>query len=42
LIEDALDPAAVEVEFAGDGALAMARLVARTDGLFQSWRNREF
>jgi hypothetical protein len=33
LVEDALDLAAVNVEFAGDGALAVARLMSRADGL---------
>jgi hypothetical protein len=40
LVEDALDPAAVDVEFAGDGALAVARPVPGADGLLQGWRNR--
>ena len=42
LVEDALDSAAVEVEFTGDGTLAVARLVALADGLLQGWRNRQF
>jgi hypothetical protein len=42
LVEDTFDLAAVDVEFAGYGALAVASLVARADGLLQGWRNREF
>jgi hypothetical protein len=42
LVEDALDLAAVDIEFAGDGALTVARLVARADGPLQGWRGREF
>jgi hypothetical protein len=37
LVEDAFDLAAVDVEFAGDGALAMARLLPCANGLFQRW-----
>lgn len=40
-VEDALDLATVDVEFAGDGALAEARLVTRADRLLQRWRSRE-
>jgi hypothetical protein len=39
LVEDALDSATVEVEFAGDGTLAVPRLVPGVDGLLQGWRN---
>ncbi len=40
-VEDTSDLAAVEVEFAGDGALAVACLVAHADSLLQRWRNRQ-
>ena len=42
LVEDALDLAAVDVEFSGYGALALARLVPRADGLLQGRRSGEF
>jgi hypothetical protein len=42
LVEYAFDLAAVDVEFTGDGALTVARLVVRMDGLLQGWRSREF
>jgi hypothetical protein len=42
MVEDAFDLAAVDVDFAGDGALAEACLVSRADGLLQGWCNREF
>ena len=41
-VEDTFDLAAVEVEFAGDGALAVACLVPRADSLLQRWRSRQF
>ena len=39
LVEDALDLAAVDVEFPGDGALAVARLIPLADGPLQGWRS---
>ena len=42
MVEYAFDLAAVDVEFTGDGALTVARLVVRVDGLLQGWRSREF
>lgn len=42
LLQYPLDLAAVNVKFAGDGALTVARLVPRADGLLQRWRNRHF
>jgi hypothetical protein len=42
LVEDALDLAAVGVEFSRYGALAVARLMLRADGLFQGRRSGEF
>ena len=40
LVEDALDLAAVNIEFAGDGALTESRLMTGVDNLFQRWRSR--
>ena len=42
LVEDALDLAAVDVEFSGYGTLTLARLVPRADGLLQGRRSGEF
>jgi hypothetical protein len=36
-VEDALDLAAVDVEFSGYGSLAAARFVPHAYGLLQSW-----
>jgi hypothetical protein len=41
LSKNAFDLTAVDVEFPGDGALAVARLVPRADGLVRGWRDRE-
>jgi hypothetical protein len=42
MIDYAPDLAAVDVEFAGDGPLTVARLVARADDLLHGWRHRQF
>jgi hypothetical protein len=38
MVEDSLGLAPVDVEFAGDGALAVAGLVPRAYDLLQGWR----
>jgi hypothetical protein len=40
LVEDVLDFSPVDVEFAGDGALTLARLVPCANLLLQAWRSR--
>jgi hypothetical protein len=42
LVEDAFDLAAVEVEFAGDGALVAGRSVLGADGVLRGWRSWQF
>jgi hypothetical protein len=42
LVDDALDLAAVDVEVAGDGALAVTRLAPCKNRLLQRWRGRQF